>query len=68
MLVFLVGIISAWARGLTIDCGCFGGGGAIAAAQTHVPRRSCGTSGSRSCATWLVIRPRTAFTSTDVLF
>ena len=25
--VFIAGIISAWARGLTIDCGCFGGGG-----------------------------------------
>lgn len=24
---FIVGIASAWARGLTIDCGCFGGGG-----------------------------------------
>lgn len=27
MLVFIAGIISAWARGLTIDCGCFGTGG-----------------------------------------
>ena len=26
-LVFIGGIISAWARGLQIDCGCFGGGG-----------------------------------------
>jgi uncharacterized membrane protein YphA (DoxX/SURF4 family) len=26
--VFMVGIGSAWARGLRIDCGCFGGGGA----------------------------------------
>jgi uncharacterized membrane protein YphA (DoxX/SURF4 family) len=24
---FVVGIASAWARGITIDCGCFGGGG-----------------------------------------
>jgi uncharacterized membrane protein YphA (DoxX/SURF4 family) len=24
---FIVGIASAWARGLQIDCGCFGGGG-----------------------------------------
>ncbi|WJZ03543.1 Methylamine utilization protein MauE [Corynebacterium freiburgense] len=24
---FIGGIASAWARGLTIDCGCFGGGG-----------------------------------------
>lgn len=27
LLVFIAGIISAWARGLQIDCGCFGGGG-----------------------------------------
>ncbi|MCG7438577.1 MULTISPECIES: MauE/DoxX family redox-associated membrane protein [Corynebacterium] len=24
---FIVGVGSAWARGLSIDCGCFGGGG-----------------------------------------
>ena len=28
LVVFLVGVASAWARGLQIDCGCFGGGGA----------------------------------------
>lgn len=27
---FIVGIAAAWARGLRIDCGCFGGGGALA--------------------------------------
>lgn len=26
-LAFIIGISSAWARGITIDCGCFGGGG-----------------------------------------
>jgi len=26
---FAVGIVSAWARGLAIDCGCFGGGGEV---------------------------------------
>lgn len=26
-LVFIVGIISVWVRGIDIDCGCFGGGG-----------------------------------------
>jgi uncharacterized membrane protein YphA (DoxX/SURF4 family) len=30
MLVFIVGISQAWARGLSIDCGCFGGGGQVA--------------------------------------
>ena len=30
---FIIGIASAWGRGLKIDCGCFGGGGASAAAN-----------------------------------
>jgi uncharacterized membrane protein YphA (DoxX/SURF4 family) len=29
MIVFIAAVSSAWARGLSIDCGCFGGGGAI---------------------------------------
>lgn len=32
--VFIAGIASAWSRGLSIDCGCFGGGGDLAAGQT----------------------------------
>lgn len=38
MVVFTAAIASAWARGLLIDCGCFGGGGEIDpsfAAQVH---------------------------------
>ncbi|MDR1151625.1 MAG: DoxX family membrane protein [Bifidobacteriaceae bacterium] len=31
MVVFVIGIAQAWARGLNIDCGCFGGGGALPA-------------------------------------
>lgn len=30
MAAFVVGIASAWARGLRIDCGCFGSGGQLA--------------------------------------
>jgi len=26
---FMIGIAQAWARGLSIDCGCFGGGGQV---------------------------------------
>jgi uncharacterized membrane protein YphA (DoxX/SURF4 family) len=38
LVVFLVGVGSAWARGLQIDCGCFGGGGGqVAAADTAYP-------------------------------
>ena len=35
--VFLVGVGSAWARGLQIDCGCFGGGGQVQTGQTAYP-------------------------------
>ncbi|NBR94110.1 MAG: DoxX family membrane protein [Actinobacteria bacterium] len=35
MLLFIGAISSAWARGLTIDCGCFGGGGQVAAGETR---------------------------------
>ncbi len=34
LVVFLAGVVSAWARGLQIDCGCFGGGGEVAAGDT----------------------------------
>jgi uncharacterized membrane protein YphA (DoxX/SURF4 family) len=34
MLIFIVAISQAWARGLSIDCGCFGGGGAVDPDQT----------------------------------
>ena len=29
MIIFTAAIISVWARGILIDCGCFGGGGAV---------------------------------------
>ena len=34
MLIFIGGVSSAWARGLSIDCGCFGGGGAVDPSKT----------------------------------
>lgn len=34
LLVFIAGIASAWARGLTIDCGCFGTGGELAPGES----------------------------------
>jgi uncharacterized membrane protein YphA (DoxX/SURF4 family) len=33
-IAFVVGISAAWARGIQIECGCFGGGGATAAGAT----------------------------------
>lgn len=34
MVLFVVAIASAWARGLSIDCGCFGTGGTVADGET----------------------------------
>lgn len=34
---FIVGIASVWARGINIDCGCFGGGGADPDAASKYP-------------------------------
>jgi uncharacterized membrane protein YphA (DoxX/SURF4 family) len=34
---FIIGISSVWARGINIDCGCFGGGGADPDAASNYP-------------------------------
>ncbi len=34
LIAFFGGVVAAWGRGLAIDCGCFGGGGALAAGQS----------------------------------
>ena len=38
LVVFLAAVGSAWARGLQIDCGCFGDGGQVAAGETAYPQ------------------------------
>jgi uncharacterized membrane protein YphA (DoxX/SURF4 family) len=34
LVLFIAGIVSAWSRGLAIDCGCFSKGGELGAGQT----------------------------------
>ena len=68
MAVFIVGIASAWARGLSIDCGCFGKGGTIEPSQTQYPQEIARDVGLLACAAWLALRPRTAHSLDRVLF
>lgn len=56
--VFIAGIISVWARGLSIDCGCFGGGGTVAKGQTHYLREIFRDLGFLVLAAWLMVFPR----------
>jgi uncharacterized membrane protein YphA (DoxX/SURF4 family) len=60
LLVFIAGISSAWARGLSIDCGCFGSGGQLAAGQSpsYAPEIARDI-GFLVLAAFLVIWPRT---------
>lgn len=58
-LAFIIGIASAWARGLQIDCGCFGGGGAEEGASSKYPMEIARDVGLLLLSVWLVIWPRT---------
>jgi uncharacterized membrane protein YphA (DoxX/SURF4 family) len=59
LLVFVAGVTEAWARGLSIDCGCFGGGGAVPPGETAYGRELLRDAGFLLLAGWLVLRPRT---------
>jgi uncharacterized membrane protein YphA (DoxX/SURF4 family) len=37
LVIYIAAIASVWARGLSIDCGCFGNGGQVAAGRTQYP-------------------------------
>jgi uncharacterized membrane protein YphA (DoxX/SURF4 family) len=55
LLLFIAAVISAGARGLKIDCGCFGGGGAVE--QTHYVREVARDSAFFLLPLWLAIKP-----------
>jgi uncharacterized membrane protein YphA (DoxX/SURF4 family) len=59
LLAFITGVSQAWARGLAIDCGCFGGGGNVAASQTQYPQELARDAGFILLAVWLLVRART---------
>ena len=68
MVAFVIGIASAWARGLTIDCGCFGGGGQIAEQDTAYPQEIARDAGLALCGLWLTVRPRSLLSLDRIWF
>ena len=65
-LAFVVGIASVWARGLSIECGCFGGGGYAKDAAAAYPWEIARDVGLGLLSLWLVVRPR-SFVALDTL-
>ncbi len=59
LLLFVAGVVQAWARGLSIDCGCFGGGGQVAPDATSYGLEIARDVGFLALAGWLAVRPRT---------
>ena len=63
LVVFMIGMAQAWARGLSIDCGCFGGGGWVAEDSTRYPQELARDVGLLALALWLLVRPSTALSA-----
>jgi uncharacterized membrane protein YphA (DoxX/SURF4 family) len=60
MLAFVIAIASVWARGIAIDCGCFGDGGPIdpAEAMAKYPWEIARDLGLMACGIWLTLRKK----------
>jgi uncharacterized membrane protein YphA (DoxX/SURF4 family) len=62
LVIFIAGVMSAAARGLSIDCGCFGGGGAVAPGHTAYGMEVVRDAGLLLLALWLIWQPRSRLT------
>jgi uncharacterized membrane protein YphA (DoxX/SURF4 family) len=61
MVLFIAAIAQAWARGLSIDCGCFGGGGTVDPGETKYLSEILRDTGLALLALYLVRYPLTRF-------
>ncbi len=65
LVMFIVAIASVWARGIQIDCGCFGGGGAAHVSGVTYFTEILRDVGLLALAGWLVWQPLSRFALTD---
>jgi uncharacterized membrane protein YphA (DoxX/SURF4 family) len=61
LVIFIAGVASAAARGLSIDCGCFGGGGQVDPGETAYGTELVRDVGLLLVAAWLVWKPQSRF-------
>jgi uncharacterized membrane protein YphA (DoxX/SURF4 family) len=61
LVIFIAGVVSAAARGLSIDCGCFGGGGPVDPGDTAYGTELVRDVGLLLLAAWLVWKPQSRF-------
>lgn len=61
VVVFIIAVVSVAARGLSIDCGCFGGGGPVSPGDTHYGLEILRDLGLLALSCWLVWHPRSRF-------
>ena len=59
MFAFIIGISQAWARGLSIDCGCFGGGVQVAPGEADYITPLLRDTGLTFLAIYLTLFPHT---------
>ena len=65
---FIIGIASVWARGIEIDCGCFGGGGAKKDAASEYPWEIARDVGLLATSGYVMMLRRTRLALDNLLF
>jgi uncharacterized membrane protein YphA (DoxX/SURF4 family) len=65
---FIIGIASVWARGIEIDCGCFGGGGPKEDAAASYPWEIARDVALLAASGYLVVVRRTRLAIDNLLF
>jgi uncharacterized membrane protein YphA (DoxX/SURF4 family) len=68
LVLFIVGISSVWVRGIEIDCGCFGSGGARPGSASSYPWEIARDVGLLLLSVYLVLVPRTRLAVDRLLF